>query len=554
MTDVAETDVRAARPYVLSRGPLAGLARRGLSVLTLAVLDVLGLALGIYAALVLRALVYRENVFWNVLWSIEREWLGFLAPVMVLVFLQAGLYSPRERRAGAGRVLAGLITLALVVLALGLGTSFEVNTTGLIPTAVVTSAIAVGVLRTAYESAALEAMKLLGVRRRLLLVGEPNNVERIVRQLASARGGLAYDIAAVVAPSEVCLRPGGVSGLREILGETRPHELIVDEGAFDERSMLALVEQSHRAGIRVRLVPNTTELLVHEGRYVPGQGAPLFELRPPVLTGVDWMLKRAFDLIVSALLVVALVPLWLVVALLVRLESRGPLLYVDRRVGVGEREFGMLKIRTMVAGAAAQQAELEALNEAEGALFKIRDDPRLTRVGRVLRRLSIDELPQLVNVLRGEMSLVGPRPLPLRDHAMLEDWHRSRNNVLPGMTGLWQISGRSGLSFDDLVRLDFTYLENWSIWLDVSIILKTIPAVLGQARGVLITLARRRRGSCCGPLQYGRRRARQSVRGSSTRQSVSDPRTGECHSSATLCACNLAIAWPESANRESVIT
>jgi lipopolysaccharide/colanic/teichoic acid biosynthesis glycosyltransferase len=132
----------------------------------------------------------------------------------------------------------------------------------------------------------------------------------------------------------------------------------------------------------------------------------------------------------------------------------------------------------MVAGAEARQAELEEENEAEGALFKIREDPRVTRVGRLLRRFSLDEIPQVVNVVKGQMSLVGPRPLPLRDYRLLEDWHRARYRVLPGMTGLWQISGRSGLSFDDLVRLDFTYLENWSIWLDVSIIAKTIPAVL----------------------------------------------------------------------------
>jgi lipopolysaccharide/colanic/teichoic acid biosynthesis glycosyltransferase len=138
----------------------------------------------------------------------------------------------------------------------------------------------------------------------------------------------------------------------------------------------------------------------------------------------------------------------------------------------------MLKFRTMVAGAAERQAELETANEAGGALFKIRDDPRVTRVGRILRRFSLDEIPQLVNVLRGQMSLVGPRPLPLRDHRLLSDWHRRRYAVLPGMTGLWQISGRSGLSFDDLVRLDFTYLEQWSVWLDITIIAKTIPAVL----------------------------------------------------------------------------
>ena len=170
--------------------------------------------------------------------------------------------------------------------------------------------------------------------------------------------------------------------------------------------------------------------------------------------------------------------MWLLIAAAIKLGSRGPVFYVDRRVGVGEAEFGMLKFRTMVAGAEEQQAALEAANEASGALFKIRDDPRVTRVGRVLRRVSLDEMPQILNVLRGEMSLVGPRPLPLRDFELLEDWHKARYLVLPGMTGLWQISGRSGLAFDDLVRLDFTYLENWSIWLDVSIIAKTIPAVI----------------------------------------------------------------------------
>ena len=242
--------------------------------------------------------------------------------------------------------------------------------------------------------------------------------------------------------------------------------------------MLDVVQLAHRTGVRVKLAPTTTELLVHEGQYVPGEGVPLFELRPPVLSGLAWATKRAFDLVVAVVVILLGTPVWLLLAGAIKLDSRGPIFYVDRRVGVGEREFGMLKFRTMVADAAEQQPELEAENEASGALFKIRDDPRVTRVGRVLRRLSLDELPQLANVLRGEMSLVGPRPLPLRDHAMLEDWHRSRSLVLPGMTGLWQISGRSGLDFDDLVRLDFTYIENWSIWSDVSIIARTIPAVL----------------------------------------------------------------------------
>jgi lipopolysaccharide/colanic/teichoic acid biosynthesis glycosyltransferase len=134
----------------------------------------------------------------------------------------------------------------------------------------------------------------------------------------------------------------------------------------------------------------------------------------------------------------------------------------------------------MYHGADRQQAELEALNEAGGAIFKIRDDPRVTRVGRLLRRYSIDELPQLMNVLRGEMSLVGPRPLPQRDFERLEDWHKKRYLVLPGITGLWQVSGRSELDFDDLVRLDFLYLERWSVFLDFTILLKTLPAVISR--------------------------------------------------------------------------
>jgi lipopolysaccharide/colanic/teichoic acid biosynthesis glycosyltransferase len=203
-------------------------------------------------------------------------------------------------------------------------------------------------------------------------------------------------------------------------------------------------------------------------------------LRPPIFAGTQWVVKRTFDLAVGALIVVVGSPLWLVLALLVKLTSRGPVFYADDRVGLGEREFRMLKFRTMVAGAAEQQPALETANEASGALFKIRDDPRVTPFGRFLRRFSLDEVPNVLNVLRGEMSLVGPRPLPIRDHERLEAWHRRRSNVLPGMTGLWQVAGRSDLSFDDLVRLDFYYLENWSIWLDITLIFKTPIAVFAR--------------------------------------------------------------------------
>jgi len=443
---------------------------------------VVGLALGLYIALVVRQLVYGQtDIFWNLLWREgPAEWLPFLAPITILVFLQAGLYASRERRAGPGRIVASLVLVALIVLAFGIGTDYQFRTTALIPTAVVTCSVAIGLLRAAYESAALELWRVAGIRNRVVLVGEGESLRRLHEALAGARGGLGFEFVGAVTTGEPGLRVLGSSltELPAILEQTRPDELILSEHDLGERTVLEAVEQAHRAGVKVRLAPSTTDLLVHEGEYVPGQGVPLFELRPPVLTGADWALKRTFDLVVAALLAVVGTPVWLLIAAAIKLDSRGPVFYVDRRIGVGEREFGVLKFRTMVVDAAERQAELEAANEAGGALFKIRDDPRVTRVGRLLRRLSLDEMPQLVNVLRGQMSLVGPRPLPLRDYELLEDWHRARYLVLPGMTGLWQISGRSGLTFDDLVRLDFTYLENWSIWLDITILVKTPAAVI----------------------------------------------------------------------------
>ena len=428
----------------------------------------------------LRSFVYGDTIYWSLLWKTgPADWLPFLAPITVIVFLQAGLYAPRERRAGSGRILAALVLVALIVLAFGLGTDYDFTTTGLIPTAVVASTIAIALLRAAYDSVSLELMALAGVRRRLLLVGDDATLDDLERPLRASHGGIGVEVVGRLAvDADTRGLAGSLDRLAVLLEAERPDELVLAEAPFDERTVLEVVQLAHRHGVKVKLAPSTTELLVHEGEYVPGQGIPLFELRPPMLTGLEWATKRVFDVVVSLLFLVIGIPLWLVVAAAIKLESRGPVLYVDRRIGVREQEFGMLKFRTMVAGAAERQDELEDENEASGALFKIRDDPRVTRVGRVLRRLSLDELPQLWNVLRGQMSLVGPRPLPLRDHAMLEDWHRARSLVLPGMTGLWQISGRSGLEFDDLVRLDFAYIEAWSIWLDISIIARTIPAVL----------------------------------------------------------------------------
>jgi exopolysaccharide biosynthesis polyprenyl glycosylphosphotransferase len=200
---------------------------------------------------------------------------------------------------------------------------------------------------------------------------------------------------------------------------------------------------------------------------------------PAAVDGPRLLVKRAIDLVGATLVLVLLSPLLVAVAVAVKLTSPGPVLFAQLRYGRDRRQFRMYKFRTMVDGAEDQQVHLEELNEVNGPVFKIRVDPRTTSLGGFLRRTSLDELPQLWNVLRGEMSLVGPRPLPLRDVSQFaEPWLMRRFSVFPGITGLWQVSGRSEISFDDWIRLDLTYIDHWSLILDLWILARTIPAVL----------------------------------------------------------------------------
>jgi exopolysaccharide biosynthesis polyprenyl glycosylphosphotransferase len=477
-------DIRSVRPYFLSRSTLVAVLRRLLSVTALVILDLAGLVLGIFVALIFRELYLSQwPPLWGILWDTEIEWLPFLTVVTVLVFWVGGLYRRRELRAGWGQIVFSLALVAVITLAFGLGTGYHFTTYGLTPTALVLTAFFIGILRASYEVLTRDVLRLSGARRKTVLIGEGTQLAELRRSLGSDRSGIRYEFLGAVAPGgDAGDLPvlGGLEAVPRILREQEVHELIVTDGGFTERELLELVEDAHRFGVKVKIAPRTTELLLQRAEYIPGEGTPLFELRPPALAGWEWGLKRGFDLIVSSFVVVVGSPLWLAIAGAIKLTSRGPVFYRDQRIGLGEQPFGMMKFRTMYADAAERQATLEAANEASGPLFKIKDDPRITPVGRFLRRFSLDEMPQVLNVLWGEMSLVGPRPLPIRDYEQLLPWHRKRYLVLPGMTGLWQVSGRIDLSFDDLVRLDFYYIENWSIWLDITILAKTLPAVLAR--------------------------------------------------------------------------
>jgi len=198
-----------------------------------------------------------------------------------------------------------------------------------------------------------------------------------------------------------------------------------------------------------------------------------------VRDGWPLLVKRILDLAISFVLLVALTPLFLVVAALIKLTSPGSVFFRQERMGINKRRFVIYKFRTMVPNAEEMMESLEDLNEVSGPVFKIMDDPRITPIGKFLRRTSIDELPQLFNILKGDMSLVGPRPLPVRDYqGFNQDWQRRRFTVRPGITCLWQVNGRSSIPFEQWMRLDLQYMDEWSLWLDLKILARTIPAVL----------------------------------------------------------------------------
>jgi exopolysaccharide biosynthesis polyprenyl glycosylphosphotransferase len=236
-------------------------------------------------------------------------------------------------------------------------------------------------------------------------------------------------------------------------------------------------------GITVRFLSDIFNLSLARSQVEMFRDEPIITLQTGTIEGWPAVAKRLIDLVLSSLLLLLMAPVLLFVALLVRLDSPGPVFFVQQRVGLAKRRFRLFKFRTMVADAERRLAEVEHLNEVSGPVFKIHDDPRVTRLGRFLRKASLDELPQLINVFRGDMSLVGPRPLPIRDYeGFHEDWHRRRFSVRPGVTCLWQVAGRSSIPFERWMELDMQYIDEWSLGLDLKILALTIPSVI-RGRG-----------------------------------------------------------------------
>jgi exopolysaccharide biosynthesis polyprenyl glycosylphosphotransferase len=407
--------------------------------------------------------------------------------VLLVVFRLQGLYRPRRGVSFVdemGLVINGtLIGIAVMIVAV-----FYVRPFGLSRLIFIYALVAVVLLlalarmvERGYQSYLRRHGRGL---ERIVVVGTGPQGLMIMQNLV-AQPELGYQIVGFVdddrtddlGPFQALGRPEEIPAL---VDQLEVDEVFIALPSADHDRISHLLAALAERPVGVRIVPDFYDLSLNQVDITDVNGIPLIGLRDAQLSGSNLVLKRAIDVALSGVTLLFLSWLFVLIAVLIKLDSPGPVLISQTRVGRNGRTFGFLKFRSMYQDADAELGKVFHLDEARsgGRIFKSRNDPRRTRVGKWLRRFSIDELPQLINVLRGEMSLVGPRPPFQWEVEKYEDWHQRRLDVLPGLTGLWQVSGRSNLTFDEMALMDIWYIENWSIGLDVKLMFRTIPAVL----------------------------------------------------------------------------
>jgi len=333
------------------------------------------------------------------------------------------------------------------------------------------------------------ASRMLALRlapaERCLFIGDEMSAETI-RSKLTGHGGVKAEVVAHLDLDKVSswstdsfseVRLGEIRDLAQTLDV---HRAIIAPRSVDGGEMLNLVRTLKAVGVRVSVLPRLLEVVGSSVEFDDLHGVTVMGVRRFELTRSSAAFKRAFDLLGATIGLLAVSPLLLVIALAVKLEDGGPVFFGQQRVGRYGQRFQMLKFRTMIPNADALKDSLRDRNEAQEGLFKIAQDPRITRVGAWLRRSALDELPQLWNIFRGEMSLVGPRPLVVDEDQRVEGWHRRRLELMPGMTGPWQILGPARVPLREMVAIDYLYVANWSLWTDIKIILRTVPHVLGR--------------------------------------------------------------------------
>jgi exopolysaccharide biosynthesis polyprenyl glycosylphosphotransferase len=323
---------------------------------------------------------------------------------------------------------------------------------------------------------------------RCIVLGSAAAAERVAGKLDSVHGVRAEIVGRV--PLEANYLEERVQSSVPVLGdmtqlgmvlsrEDVERAIIAFEGP-DSEELLHTIRLVKALGVKVSVLPRLLEVVGSAATYDDIDGLPLLGVRRYGLTRSSDMLKRTVDIVGASLILFLLTPLFLAIALAIKLDTPGPVFFRQRRIGRSSEGFYMLKFRSMVDDADKVKDELREHNEAAEGLFKIEDDPRITRVGSVLRKTSIDELPQLINVLKGDMSLVGPRPLVPDEDRKIEGWQRRRTGFRPGMTGMWQIFGASRIPMHEMVKIDYLYGANWSVWRDMKILARTVPVVFGR--------------------------------------------------------------------------
>jgi exopolysaccharide biosynthesis polyprenyl glycosylphosphotransferase len=351
-------------------------------------------------------------------------------------------------------------------------------------------AVATFVLITMGRTLARAVALVVTTAERCVVFGSATDAARTADKLANSPGVKAAVVGRVALrvdegehSSSGSGTLGGAGALARVIAEYGVERVIIAPDSHDQEEILQAIRLIKALGVKVSVLPRLLEVVGSSSIFDDVGGITLLGVRQYRLSKSSEFLKRLMDLIVSAVGLALLGPFLLLLAIAVKLDSPGPVFFCQPRIGRRGEPFDMVKLRSMVRDAEQIKSELREQNEAEGGLFKISDDPRITRVGRLFRQTSLDELPQLLNVLRGNMSLVGPRPLVPDEDAQIEGWQRRRLAFRPGMTGLWQIFGSARIPMNEMVKIDYVYGANWSIWLDLKILLRTVPYVL-RRRGL----------------------------------------------------------------------
>src|SRR5215208_2281900 len=454
---------------------------------TLMVADVVAVQLALAGMYVLAELI-GPPAFIAPTWLLATLWAVALLGWPVL-FATYKLYEGESRAIApasfdeVGKLFHALLAGSLVLLVIGQGLKKGFDLSVYTPLeALMFLGIALVLIPTFRGALRTWVLPALMQPRRTIIVGA-GPVGQLVRRKIEAHPEYGLDLVGFVDD-----RPKGehqlgrISDLTRLVDEREIDWVVIADSDAPYDDTLALLRAVRRPDVHLSIVPTYFELFASNATIEDIEGMPVVSLPPMRFSRTVRTLKRSADVLASGLGLLVLSPVLLVCAAAIRLDSPGPVFFRQLRHGRGGREFEIVKFRTMRDGAEAERFALAEQNQMEGGgpLFKIHEDPRITRVGGVLRKWSIDELPQLWNVLRGEMSLVGPRPFVVHESEQITGWAGRRLDTTPGITGLWQVLGRNDIPFEEMVKLDYIYVTNWSLWWDIKILLRTIPTVLGR--------------------------------------------------------------------------